>query len=279
MQKVDFIKMHGLGNDFVIIDKRSNNIAITEDIIKKLSDRRTGAGCDQLITINNTGNQNADAEIEIFNPGGDRAEACGNGTRCVAKILFDEDSNKEILKIQSDAGILESKKIDNNISVNMGLIKNSWDKIPLSKEVDTMNIPIAIDGYSNGVAVNVGNPHVVFFGKSIQDTDLSSIGPRIENHELFPKKTNVEIVEIINSSLSPYCELSAFAIADFISSINVSEELEFINDNISKASTAFLPLTRFTYGLSFFTEIPIFFVFAFTFSSYFAFIVFNTPLL
>ena len=99
MQKVDFIKMHGLGNDFVIIDKRSNNIAITEDIIKRLSDRRTGAGCDQLITINNTSNQSADAEIEIFNPGGDRAEACGNGTRCVAKILFDEDSNKEILKI------------------------------------------------------------------------------------------------------------------------------------------------------------------------------------
>ncbi len=114
MQKVDFIKMHGLGNDFVIIDKRSNNIAITEDIIKRLSDRRTGAGCDQLITINNTSNQSTDAEIEIFNPGGDRAEACGNGTRCVAKILFDEDSNKEILKIQSDAGILESKRINNN---------------------------------------------------------------------------------------------------------------------------------------------------------------------
>ena len=201
MQKVDFIKMHGLGNDFVIIDKRSNNIAITEDLIKRLSDRRTGAGCDQLITINNTSNQSADAEIEIFNPGGDRAEACGNGTRCVAKILFDEDSNKEILKIQSDAGILESKKIDNNISVNMGLIKNTWDKIPLSKEVNTMNIPISIDGYSNGVAVNVGNPHVVFFGKSIKDTDLESIGPKIENHELFPNKTNVEIVEVINSKL------------------------------------------------------------------------------
>ena len=83
----------------------------------------------------------------------------------------------------------------------MGLIKNTWDKIPLSKEVNTMNIPISIDGYSNGVAVNVGNPHVVFFGKLIQDTDLESIGPKIENHELFPKKINVEIVEVINSNL------------------------------------------------------------------------------
>jgi len=201
MQKIDFVKMHGLGNDFVIIDKRLNNFPITEDIIKRLSDRRTGAGCDQLITINHPINKSADAEIEIFNPGGDRAEACGNGTRCVAKILFDEDSNKEILKIQSDAGLLESKKVDNNISVNMGLIQNTWDKIPLSKKVDTMNIPIPIDGYSNGVAVNVGNPHVVFFGKLIQDTDLKSIGPKIENHKLFPKKTNVEIVEVINPKL------------------------------------------------------------------------------
>ena len=201
MQKINFIKMHGLGNDFVIIDKRSNKITITDDIIKRLSDRRTGAGCDQLITINNTNNQSADVEIEIFNPGGDRAEACGNGTRCVAKILFDENINKEILRIQSDAGILKSKKIDNNISVNMGLIKNTWDKIPLSKEVDTMNMPISIDGYSNGFAVNVGNPHVVFFGESIQKTNLESIGPKIENHELFPEKTNVEIVEVINSKL------------------------------------------------------------------------------
>ncbi len=201
MQKVDFIKMHGLGNDFVIIDKRLNNISITENIIKKISDRRTGAGCDQLITINTSDNNDADAEIEIFNPGADRAEACGNGTRCVAKILFDENKNKQVLKIKSAAGMLEAKQIDGKISINMGLIKNTWENIPLSKEVDTMNVPISIEGYSNGVAVNIGNPHVVFFGKSIYETDLESIGPKIENHEFFPKKTNVEIVEIINSNL------------------------------------------------------------------------------
>ncbi len=201
MQKVGFIKMHGLGNDFVIIDKRSKNISITDNIIKKISDRRTGAGCDQLITINTSKNKEADAEIEIFNPGGDRAEACGNGTRCVAKILFDENINKQVLKIQSDAGILEAKKIKNNISVNMGFIKNNWKNIPLSKEIDTMNVPISIDGYSNGVAVNVGNPHIVFFGRTIHETDLEIIGPKIENHEFFPQKTNVEIVEVINSNL------------------------------------------------------------------------------
>ena len=163
MQKIEFIKMHGLGNDFVIIDSRSKKISITDNIIKKLSDRRTGAGCDQLITINNS-KKNADVDIEIFNPGGDRAEACGNGTRCVAKILFDEDEKKDSLKIHSDAGILRAKKEnENNISVNMGILKNEWSDIPLIKEMNTMNIPILINGYSKGVGVNIGNPHIVFF--------------------------------------------------------------------------------------------------------------------
>tara|TARA_Y100001936_G_C16008267_1_gene632075 strand:+ start:124 stop:987 length:864 start_codon:yes stop_codon:yes gene_type:complete len=199
MQKIEFIKMHGLGNDFVIIDQRSKEIPITEYVIKKISNRRTGAGCDQLITISNSKNS-VDAEMKIYNPGGDRAEACGNGTRCVARILFDEDKNRETLRIHSDAGILEAKKEDDNISVNMGYITSDWKKIPLSKEMDTMNIPISIQGYSKGIAVNVGNPHVIFFGKSINKTNLNEIGPTIEEHEFFPNKTNVELVEIINKN-------------------------------------------------------------------------------
>ncbi len=199
MQNIEFIKMHGLGNDFVIIDKRSKDIPINEDLIKKLSNRKTGAGCDQLITIKETKND-VDAEIEIFNPSGDRAEACGNGTRCIARILFDENKNKNLLKIQSDAGILEARKEDDNISVNMGDVSTAWDKIPLNSQMDTMDIPIFIKGYSNGVAVNVGNPHIVFFGDSIDETNLDKIGPTIENHKFFPKKTNVELVEIINST-------------------------------------------------------------------------------
>lgn len=199
MQKIEFIKMHGLGNDFVIIDRRLKSISITENLIQKLSDRKTGAGCDQLITINNSEN-NVDADIEIFNPGGDRAEACGNGTRCIAKVLFDENRDKKLLRIHSDAGILEAKREDTNISVNMGYVTTDWNKIPLSKHMDTMNIPILIDGYSKGVAVNVGNPHVIFFGSSIYETNLKKIGPSIESHEFFPNKTNVELVEIINSN-------------------------------------------------------------------------------
>ena len=198
METINFIKMHGLGNDFVIIDKRINNIKITKELINKLSDRKSGAGCDQLITINHAKQADIHAHIEIFNSNGDRAEACGNGTRCVAKLIFNESKLSEI-KILSDAGILNAKKIDlDNISVNLGKITTDWEKIPLSKKIDSLNIPININGFSNGVAVNIGNPHCVFFGANINDIDLNNIGPIIENHELFPNKTNVEIIQIIN---------------------------------------------------------------------------------
>jgi diaminopimelate epimerase len=198
MEKINFVKMHGLGNDFVVIDKRFNNIEITRGLINKLSDRNSGAGCDQLITIEVAKQKGIHARIEIFNPNGDKAEACGNGTRCVAKLLF-EESNLNEIQILSDAGILNAKKINSdNISVNLGKISTHWEKIPLSKEIDSLNIPINIDGFSNGVAVNIGNPHCVFFGEDIMNVDLNNIGSSIENNELFPKKTNVEIVEIIN---------------------------------------------------------------------------------
>ena len=163
MPKINFIKMHGLGNDFVIIDKRYLNVSITKDFISKLSDRKSGAGCDQLITINSSEQLKVDAVIEIFNPNGDKAEACGNGTRCIAKLLFDETEKKEI-SILSDSGILKAtKKNDSNISVNLGKLTTEWDKIPLSEKIDTLNIPIKINGFSNGIAVNIGNPHIVFF--------------------------------------------------------------------------------------------------------------------
>jgi len=200
MQNIDFIKMHGLGNDFVIIDRRINNVEISKEFINKLSDRKSGAGCDQLITINHSSSDDHNAYIQIYNPGGDSAEACGNGTRCVAKLLFEEKNNSE-LKIKSDAGILIAKKNDDkNISVNLGRLSHHWQDIPLIKKVDTLNMPINIDGFSSGVAVNIGNPHIVFFGNNINKIDLSSIGPNIENNELFPKKTNVEIIEILNES-------------------------------------------------------------------------------
>ena len=198
MQKIPFIKMHGLGNDFVIIDRRNNNVKINNDIIQKLSDRRTGAGCDQVITIDKNTSSDYDASIQIYNPNGDSAEACGNGTRCVAKLLFKE-KNKTKLKLKSIVGILNAEKITNDtISVNLGRISSNWKDIPIARKVDTLNVPIQIKNFISGVAVNIGNPHIVFFDKNISLLDLNSVGPQIENHELFPEKINVEIVEIIN---------------------------------------------------------------------------------
>ena len=201
MQKIEFIKMHGLGNDFVIIDRRNNSININKDIIHKLSDRKTGAGCDQVITIDKNISSDHDACIKIYNPNGDNAEACGNGTRCVAKLLFKEKKTNT-LRLKSLAGILNAKKINNDIiSVNLGKISHYWKDIPLTREVDTLNMPIKLENFSSGVAINIGNPHLVFFGNDIDSLDLNKIGPQIENHELFPNKTNVEIVEIINRKI------------------------------------------------------------------------------
>ena len=199
MKNIEFIKMHGLGNDFVIIDNRINSILITPSIINKLSDRKFGAGCDQLITINKSiGDE--DARIEIFNPNGDKAEACGNGTRCVAKLLF-EESKKKSINILSEAGILNATyKNENNISVNMGKLHTKWDKIPLIKGMDTMNVPIEVEGFSLGVAVNIGIPHIVFFGDKINEVDLNNVGHKIENHKFFPNKTNVEFIKILNEN-------------------------------------------------------------------------------
>jgi len=201
MQKINFIKMHGLGNDFVIIDRRKKKIKITKKIISKLSDRKTGAGCDQLITIEKRKSPNHDASIKIFNPSGDEAEACGNGTRCVAKILFKEKKRKEI-KLHSKAGILSAKKINKKIiSVNLGKISHYWKDIPISKKIDTLNMPIKLKKFSLGIAVNIGNPHIVFIGKNIENFELEKFGPLIEKNKFFPKKTNVEIIEIINRKL------------------------------------------------------------------------------
>ena len=198
MKKIEFIKMHGLGNDFVIIDRRYNGIEITKEIINKLSNRKTGAGCDQLITIENELSDKYDARIQIYNPNGDTAEACGNGTRCVAKLLFDE-KNLSNIKLLSLAGILIAEKTNNNlISVNLGKISHYWKDIPMANKLDTLNIPIKLENFSSGVGINIGNPHVVFFGEDIDEFDLEKFGPQIENNSLFPKKTNVEIVEIIS---------------------------------------------------------------------------------
>ena len=196
-------KMDGLGNDFVIIDQRDRLINLSKDQIIKICDRNY-IGCDQLILIKKYGE--IDAGLEFYNSDGSVSEACGNGTRCVADLLAKENDKKEII-LWTSGGILKSKILGNKlVETKIGIPKTNWSEIPLSNNLDTKNLDIKIKDKNNrehvgGTAVNVGNPHVVFFIKNIEDYNLEKTGSEIENHKFFPEKCNVTFAKVINKNL------------------------------------------------------------------------------
>jgi len=196
-------KMDGLGNDFVIIDQRSQNYNLTKDQIIKICDRNH-IGCDQLILIQK--NEKKDAGLEFYNSDGSISGACGNGTRCVADLLSKENNDKEII-LWTSSGALKSQILSGNlVETEIGIPKQNWDEIPLKKNLDTKNLNIKIVDKNNtehfgGTSVNVGNPHVVFFVDNIENYDLKKIGPKIENHDYFPEKCNVTLAKVINKKL------------------------------------------------------------------------------
>ena len=196
-------KMDGLGNDFVIIDNREKITNLTKDQIIKICDRKF-IGCDQLILIKK--NDTSDATLEFFNSDGGTSGACGNGTRCIADLLARE-SNKKTIILTTLSGNLKSEILDKKIvSTEIGIAKTNWNEIPLSKNIDTKNLNIKISDLNNnehfgGIAVNVGNPHVIFFVDDNENFEIKKIGPEIENHILFPEKCNVTLATIINRKL------------------------------------------------------------------------------
>ena len=196
-------KMDGLGNDFVIIDLRDRNINLSKGQMVKICDRDF-IGCDQLILIKK--NRKIDAGLEFYNSDGSTSGACGNGTRCVADLLSKENNKKEIT-VWTSSGSLKSKILGNNlVETEIGIMKTNWDEIPLSENRDTKNLKIKILDKKNnehigGTAVNVGNPHIIFFIDDIENYDLKKIGPEIENHKLFPEKCNVTLAKVINKNL------------------------------------------------------------------------------
>ena len=196
-------KMDGLGNDFVIIDNRQKITNLTKDQIIKICDRNF-IGCDQLIFIEP--DSSADASLRFFNSDGGESGACGNGTRCVADLISKEKNSKSIT-LKTLSGELKSLILEKKIvTTEIGKAKLKWNEIPLSKEGDTKNLNIKIidtnnKEYLGGTAINVGNPHVVFFVKKIEDFNIEKVGPKIENHEIFPENCNVTIAQIINKNL------------------------------------------------------------------------------
>ena len=196
-------KMDGLGNDFVIIDNRQKITNLNKEQIIKICDR-SFIGCDQLILIEN--DNSADAYLKFFNSDGGESGACGNGTRCIANFISKETNNKTII-LKTFSGLLKSEILGNKIvTTEIGKAKTEWSEIPLSEKLDTKNLNVKILDKNNkehigGTAVNVGNPHIIFFVNELNDFNIKKIGPEIENHFIFPEKCNVTIAQVINKDL------------------------------------------------------------------------------
>ncbi|MBL4692411.1 MAG: diaminopimelate epimerase [Magnetovibrio sp.] len=197
MTQLKFTKMHGLGNDFVIIDDRDGALKLSLDSVRAISDRRWGVGCDQFIVLEPASDPDADVFMRIYNPDGSQSGACGNATRCVASLLITETGRTEAI-VQTTAGLLDCENLGGGqFSVDMGPAKADWRDLPLSKAMDTDHIDLTVGPLGDGVGVNVGNPHVVFMVDDVDTIDLATYGPKIETHDLFPQHTNVEIVQVL----------------------------------------------------------------------------------
>ncbi|MFY0693260.1 MAG: diaminopimelate epimerase [Paracoccaceae bacterium] len=186
-----FMKMHGLGNDFVVIDQRSGPAVVTADLARAVGDRHMGIGFDQLVVLENS--DAADIGLVFFNADGSTAGACGNATRCIARYEMDR-TGTGAMTLQTERGILQAEDAGRGLTrVNMGQPLLDWADIPLSEAMDTLELPI--DGAPT--ATGMGNPHCTFFVENVADIDLETLGPAHEHHPLFPERTNVQVAHVV----------------------------------------------------------------------------------
>jgi len=184
--------MHGLGNDFVIVDARQEPFELTPALAKAIADRKTGVGCDQLIVLEPS--ESADLKMRIWNSDGGEVESCGNATRCVVQLTG-------ATQIDSDGGLLEGQDLGAEIEVSLREPRFAWDEIPLAYAMDTTALPLAWGPLEHPMALNVGNPHLVFFVPDAREVDLSELGPRIEHDPAFPERINVNVATYVNGVL------------------------------------------------------------------------------
>jgi diaminopimelate epimerase len=197
MTGLPFLKMHGLGNDFVIIDARRREVDLDQAQARAIADRRTGVGCDQLILIEPARSRLADAYMRIRNADGGEVEACGNGARCVADLLMREKGSRHIA-IETTVGLLDAEAAgDGQVSIDMGPARLDWRDIPLAKPMDTLHLDLALGPLESPAAVNVGNPHAVFFVPDAEAVDIAALGPVLERHPLFPQRANIEVASLV----------------------------------------------------------------------------------
>ncbi len=191
-----FIKMHGLGNDFVVVDARREPFLLTDDMARAIADRRTGVGCDQLLVIEPPSNGDADVFLRIRNHDGGEVGACGNGTRCVAALVMAE-TGRDRLTVETRAGLLAASAAGRErVTVNMGAALTAWQDIPLSEERDTLHLGLNNGPLHDPVGVNMGNPHAVFFVEAVENLPLEQLGPALEHDPLFPERANIGAAEV-----------------------------------------------------------------------------------
>lgn len=198
MSTLSFLKMHGTGNDFVLLDARKSPVTVDAALAKRLSDRHFGIGCDQLLVLKKS--SKAEAFMQIFNADGSEISTCGNATRCVADFLMKE-SGKSEATLETSAGVRSGKRTETgDIEVNMGAPRLSWQQIPLSESRNTLHLGIEQGLLADPVAVNMGNPHAIFFVRELAHVKMAEWGEKLEHHKLFPERANISAVQIIDES-------------------------------------------------------------------------------
>jgi diaminopimelate epimerase len=193
-----FLKMHGLGNDFVVFDARDSAFTLTPEQARRIADRHFGIGCDTVVVIR-PGAAAADASLLFYNADGKESESCGNATRCIARLLMDERGLARV-KLSTLGGLIACSDAGKGlVTLDMGEPRLDWKQIPLAQEVDTANFPLDIGGASvPASAVSVGNPHCVLFVPDAQKAPVSVLGPKIETLPMFPNRVNVEFAQVLD---------------------------------------------------------------------------------
>ena len=198
MRGTPFTKMHGLGNDFVVIDARKRKLALGEAAVRAIADRHKGVGFDQLLVLEKAKSKGADVFMRILNADGSEAEACGNGTRCVAELVMRE-KGKDHVTVETVAGLLAAESHgQGRVGVDMGVPRLAWREIPLARDCDTLNVPLTLGPLVVPVATSMGNPHATFFVEDAEAIDLASLGPKLEHDPIFPERANIGVVQVLS---------------------------------------------------------------------------------
>jgi diaminopimelate epimerase len=199
MEPIDFLKMHGCGNDFVVLDARCAPLRLSPAQVQRVADRRKGVGFDQLVVLERAAE--ADVRLRFLNADGSESGACGNGTRCAARLLFEEGARGRVSIVVGERRLAAERLADGRIAVEMGEPGLDWRQIPLAEACDTLALPIEPPGLGRPVALSMGNPHAVFFVADVEALDVVRLGTALERHPLFPERANIGFAQVLGEDM------------------------------------------------------------------------------